>query len=53
MSVREELEFESDIMSDSTNLNHIVLDPLDEFGSAIKFLHDPTRGGLSSTLHSG
>jgi hydrogenase expression/formation protein HypE len=50
MSVREGLEFETDIVSDTTNLNHAVASLLDHFGSAIHLLRDPTRGGLGTVL---
>jgi hydrogenase expression/formation protein HypE len=50
MSEREGLEFESAIVSDSTNLNDLVLKLLDRFGDKIHFLRDPTRGGLASVL---
>ncbi len=50
MSEREGLEFESAIVSDSTNLNGLVLKLLDRFGDKIHFLRDPTRGGLASVL---
>ncbi len=51
MSEREGLEFESTIESDSTNLNFLVNDLLDEFGDKIKLFRDPTRGGLGTVLH--
>lgn len=51
MSLREGLQFETDIQTDSVNLNHTVKSLLDEFGAGIKFLRDPTRGGLASTLN--
>jgi hydrogenase expression/formation protein HypE len=51
MSVRQGLEFETDIETDSTNLNHTVMKLLDEFGYAVKFLRDPTRGGVASVLN--
>jgi hydrogenase expression/formation protein HypE len=51
MSRRQGLEFETDILTDSINLNHTVMSLLDQFGSAIRFLRDPTRGGLASTLN--
>ena len=51
MSEREGLEFESTIESDSTNLNYLVNDLLDEFGDKIKLFRDPTRGGLGTVLH--
>ena len=51
MSVREGLEFESSIESDTQNLNFVVQDLLDEFGSGIQFLRDPTRGGVAAVLN--
>lgn len=50
MSQREGLEFESTIVSDTTNLNFLVWDLLDRYGDKIRMLRDPTRGGLASTL---
>jgi hydrogenase expression/formation protein HypE len=51
MSVRRGLEFETDILSDTAPLNHTVKNLLDKFGSDIKFLRDPTRGGVASVLN--
>lgn len=51
MSEREGLEFESTIESDSTNLNFLVKELLDQFGDKIKLFRDPTRGGLGTVLH--
>ena len=51
LSVRRGLEFETDIESDTCNLNHTVLSLLDEFGQAIHLMRDPTRGGVASTLN--
>jgi hydrogenase expression/formation protein HypE len=51
MSEREGLEFETEIKSDTTNLNFIVRKLLDTFGSAIKLFRDPTRGGLATVLN--
>ncbi|OYU94663.1 MAG: hydrogenase expression/formation protein HypE [Bacteroidetes bacterium B1(2017)] len=51
MSQRKGLEFETDIESDTTNLNHCIENLLDTFGSDIKFLRDPTRGGVASVLN--
>lgn len=51
MSVRKGLEFDTTLESDTTNLNHIIIDLIEEFGSDIKLLRDPTRGGLASTLN--
>ena len=50
MSVREGLEFETTIESDSRNLNHIVKALLDDFGRNIHLLRDPTRGGMATVL---
>jgi hydrogenase expression/formation protein HypE len=50
MSQREGLEFESNIVSDTTNVNFLVKDLLDEFGDKIHLFRDPTRGGLASVL---
>ena len=50
MSQREGLEFESTIESDTTNVNYLVNDLLNEFGDKIHLFRDPTRGGLASVL---
>lgn len=50
MSVREGLEFETTIESDTQALNHIVRDLLNEFGPDIHLLRDPTRGGVATVL---
>ena len=51
MSVREGLEFESQIESDTRPLNHVVQELMDRFGPAIKLLRDPTRGGVATVLN--
>ncbi|WP_425235474.1 hydrogenase expression/formation protein HypE [Ulvibacterium sp.] len=50
MSVREGLEFDSEIQSDTTNLNHTISNLIEEFGSDIRLLTDPTRGGVATVL---
>lgn len=50
MSVREGLEFETDIESDTRPLNGIVKTLLDDFGKNIHLLKDPTRGGVATVL---
>lgn len=50
MSVREGLEFETDILSDTRNLNHLVRQLMDTFGEGIRVLRDPTRGGVATVL---
>lgn len=51
MSLRKGLEFETSIKSDTTNLNHSILALVENFGEGIKFLRDPTRGGVASVLN--
>lgn len=51
MSVREGLSFETDIVSDTVNLNHTVKKLLDAYGEHIHLLKDPTRGGLATVLN--
>lgn len=51
MSLRKGLEFETSINSDTAPLNGTAKMLLDEFGAQIKFLRDPTRGGLASVLN--
>jgi len=51
MSVREGLEFESDIQSDTRPLHNVVESMFMNFGEHIHLLKDPTRGGISSVLN--
>ncbi|MDX5420210.1 MAG: hydrogenase expression/formation protein HypE [Hymenobacteraceae bacterium] len=51
MSVREGLEFETKIQSDTTSVHKSVLALLDDFGPGIHFLRDPTRGGVATVLN--
>lgn len=51
MSVREGLEFETSIESDTRSLNHLVKGLLDQFGAQIHLLRDPTRGGVATVLN--
>ncbi|OYU55488.1 MAG: hydrogenase expression/formation protein HypE [Chitinophagaceae bacterium BSSC1] len=51
MSLRQGLEFETDIVSDTINLNFTILSLVETFGQEIKFLRDPTRGGLASVMN--
>lgn len=51
LSLREGLQFESAIESDTANLNHTVARLLDVFGDKIHLLHDPTRGGVATVLN--
>ncbi len=51
MSVREGLEFESQIRSDCAALNGMIAEVLSAVGTAVHAMRDPTRGGLASTLN--
>jgi len=51
MSVREGLEFETTLTSDSAALHSLVADLLGAVGAAVHVLRDPTRGGVSSALN--
>ncbi|MEN8137909.1 MAG: hydrogenase expression/formation protein HypE [Bacteroidota bacterium] len=51
LSKREGLEFESEIESDTVNLNYLVKEILDKHGSAVKLFRDPTRGGVATVLN--
>ena len=50
MSVREGLEFDSQILSDTTNLNHTIINLIEKFGNDIHLVTDPTRGGVATVL---
>ncbi|MEM6840807.1 MAG: hydrogenase expression/formation protein HypE [Bacteroidota bacterium] len=51
MSVREGLAFETEIQTDSAPLHQPVKNLLDEFGSSVHLLRDPTRGGVGTVLN--
>ncbi|MCC7353471.1 MAG: hydrogenase expression/formation protein HypE [Anaerolineae bacterium] len=51
MSVREGLEFETELASDSAPLHDLVARVLDVAGEQVHVLRDPTRGGLASSLN--
>lgn len=51
MSVRQGLEFETTIESDTRSLHRPVKYILDHFGGAIHLLRDPTRGGIATVLN--
>jgi len=50
MSVREGLEFETELHSDSASLHGLAAALLDELGRDVHVLRDPTRGGVASAL---
>lgn len=51
MSLREGLEFESTIISDTVSLKSTVIPLVETFGTDIHFMRDPTRGGVASVLN--
>jgi hydrogenase expression/formation protein HypE len=51
MSRRQNLDFETEIVSDSAALHGLVADMLAAAGAHMKLLRDPTRGGLAATLN--
>lgn len=51
MSVREGLEFETQLESDSAALHQLVASVLERGGERIHVLRDPTRGGVASALN--
>lgn len=50
MSVREGLEFETDIESDTRDLSKVVGGAVRKFGKDIHILRDATRGGVATVL---
>ena len=51
MSKRENLEFETEILSDSAALHGLVAAMVDACGPQLRVMRDPTRGGLAATLN--
>lgn len=51
MSQRQDLEFESPLTSDCACLNELTELLYNELGPAVKFMRDPTRGGLAAALN--
>jgi hydrogenase expression/formation protein HypE len=51
MSLREGLEFETTLQSDSAALHGLVASVLDAGGEHVHVLRDPTRGGVASALN--
>ncbi|MBL7844099.1 MAG: hydrogenase expression/formation protein HypE [Cyclobacteriaceae bacterium] len=51
LSVRQGLEFETTITSDTQPLHTQVIRLLDELGEDVRFLRDPTRGGVATVLN--
>jgi hydrogenase expression/formation protein HypE len=51
MSLRKGLEFETSICSDTQPLHFITQELIETFGHAVRFMRDPTRGGVASVLN--
>lgn len=51
MSKRENLEFDTDILSDSAALHGLVAAMVAAGGEHIRLMRDPTRGGIAATLN--
>ena len=51
LSVREGLEFETTVLSDTRPLWKPVQELLDNLGEEVHFLRDPTRGGVATVLN--
>ena len=51
MSVREGIEFETALESDTAPLNDLVRVMIEAGGPSLRCMRDPTRGGLSSSLN--
>ena len=51
MSVREGLEFETTIRSDTAALNGLIEKALEAGGASIHVMRDPTRGGVAASLN--
>jgi len=51
MSVREGLEFETDLLSDSAALHGLTAALVQRAGEGLHVLRDPTRGGVASALN--
>ncbi len=49
MSAREGLTFRTELKTDAAPLNHLIAEVL-ATGADVKFMRDPTRGGLAGTL---
>jgi hydrogenase expression/formation protein HypE len=50
MASREGLKVSSDILSDAASLNSLTAEIIDEAGSCLHVLRDPTRGGVATTI---
>jgi hydrogenase expression/formation protein HypE len=51
MSVREGLEFETSLQSDTKYIGDVAIELVREFRDNVRFLRDPTRGGVATVLN--
>ncbi|NPU66177.1 hydrogenase expression/formation protein HypE [Bradyrhizobium sp. 83012] len=51
MSKRQNLTFDTEIVSDSASLHDLVADMVAAGGQGIRLMRDPTRGGLAATMN--
>jgi hydrogenase expression/formation protein HypE len=51
MALRNNLSFSKGLESDCTSLNHLIKKITDVYPGSIKFMRDPTRGGIASVLN--
>ena len=51
MSCRENLSFDTAILSDSAALHGLVATMVTRAGRGLRLMRDPTRGGLAATLN--
>lgn len=50
MSMREGLNFSAELESDCSPLNELTAALIEKLGDKVRFMRDPTRGGLAATL---
>ncbi len=50
MSRRERLSFSSEVVSDCCSIHRPALELVERLGERVRFMRDPTRGGLAATL---
>ena len=51
MSIRHNLSFAKGLVSDCANLNHMIRSVTERFPEQVKFMRDPTRGGVATVCN--
>jgi hydrogenase expression/formation protein HypE len=51
MALRNKLSFSKGLVSDCASLNHLIQKVISAYPDSIKFMRDPTRGGVASVLN--